>query len=148
VIAVGEYVAHLKFRLSGDYNPLHLDPKVAAIGGFKQPILHGLCFYGIATKHLVDTYGPVKDIKARFAGSVFPGETLEISSWKENDKVIFCKCRLELLHKSADACQQLPSVSNEAPSSSATQLSLWLDPNRICMAGASTGSSSAAQIGS
>ncbi|CAH7667102.1 hypothetical protein BY996DRAFT_6429748 [Phakopsora pachyrhizi] len=84
------------YRLSGDYNPLHIDPSFAAVGGFETPILHGLCFFGISGKHVVESFGPIRDIKVRFVGSVYPGETLETNMWKEGSKVIFvtrCKER-------------------------------------------------------
>jgi multifunctional beta-oxidation protein len=63
------------YRLSGDYNPLHLDPSFAAVGGFDRPILHGLCTFGIAGKHILKTYGDMnpasfKSIKVRFAKHV------------------------------------------------------------------------------
>ncbi|KAF5023791.1 hypothetical protein F66182_4147 [Fusarium sp. NRRL 66182] len=77
------------YRLNGDRNPLHIDPVVSAAAGFKTPILHGLCSFGIATKHIVSMYGPVFSVKARFASTVVPGTTLQTEMWREGDVVIF-----------------------------------------------------------
>ena len=83
----------LIYRLSGDKNPLHADPDFAKLGGFDTPILHGLCTYGLVCKAVVDTLldGDVTAVaryQVRFAGVVFPGETVVTSMWREGDRIV------------------------------------------------------------
>ncbi|MGH2632766.1 MAG: MaoC/PaaZ C-terminal domain-containing protein [Tepidiformaceae bacterium] len=83
----------LLYRLSGDKNPLHADPGFAKMAGFDTPILHGLCSYGIVCKAAVDAAlggetGSVARYQARFAGVVFPGETIVTSLWREGQTVL------------------------------------------------------------
>ncbi|KAJ6002528.1 peroxisomal multifunctional beta-oxidation protein [Penicillium sp. IBT 35674x] len=77
------------YRLNGDRNPLHVDPAVSQAGGFEAPILHGLCTFGISTKHIVSQFGQIKNIKVRFVSTVIPGQTLLTEMWKDGNVVIF-----------------------------------------------------------
>jgi acyl dehydratase len=77
------------YRLSGDRNPLHIDPAFARKAGFDRPILHGLCTYGLVCKAIVDRVldgdpAMVKSWSARFVGSVYPGETIRIEAWQQD----------------------------------------------------------------
>jgi len=80
--------AALIYRLSGDYNPLHADPDVAKTANFKQPILHGLCTYGVAGHALVKLLcgydaAKLKRMDLRFSSPVYPGETIRTEVWTE-----------------------------------------------------------------
>lgn len=83
----------LIYRLSGDKNPLHADPMFAQMAGFDTPILHGLATYGIVLKAVVDgmldgDVSKVKGWRTRFAGVVFPGETIVTKAWQTDDGIV------------------------------------------------------------
>jgi acyl dehydratase len=80
----------LLYRLSGDRNPLHSDPKFAARGGFDKPILHGLCTFGFTGRALLHTLcasDPSRfvSMSGRFSKPVIPGEELTVSMWVTGD---------------------------------------------------------------
>lgn len=82
----------LLYRLCGDRNPLHSDPEFAAAAGFPQPILHGLCTFGMTCKAITDAVldgdaSAVAAYGARFAGVAFPGERLAVNIWKEDGRL-------------------------------------------------------------
>ncbi|MGD1925683.1 MAG: MaoC/PaaZ C-terminal domain-containing protein [Paracoccaceae bacterium] len=86
--------AALIYRLSGDPNPLHASPEVAAKAGFKAPILHGLCSFGVAGRSVLDTYcdgdpARLKRFGLRFSAPVFPGETITTQLWRDDNIVSF-----------------------------------------------------------
>jgi acyl dehydratase len=85
----------LLYRLSGDRNPLHSDPKFAAMAGFDRPILHGLCTFGFtgrALLHRLCDSDPDRFVSmgCRFSKPVFPGEDLTVAMWVVGDgKAVF-----------------------------------------------------------
>lgn len=79
----------LLYRLSGDYNPLHILPEVARSAGFERPILHGLCTYGVVgcalASHLGARGKSIRRLDARFSAPVFPGESIRTNIWLLGD---------------------------------------------------------------
>jgi acyl dehydratase len=75
------------YRMSGDQNPLHIDPAIAHAVGFKEPILHGLCTYGVICRGFVREVfqgdaAKLKSYSARFSTPVIPGESLQAKVWQ------------------------------------------------------------------
>jgi NAD(P)-dependent dehydrogenase (short-subunit alcohol dehydrogenase family)/acyl dehydratase/putative sterol carrier protein len=123
----------LLYRLSGDWNPLHVDPAFARAFGYERPILHGMCTYGYVGRHVIKALldndpRRFKSIKVRFAEPVFPGETLVTRMWKESDtrviietrvkerdKVVIRNAAVELHAQIAQAEQAVTSAAAAAP---------------------------------
>lgn len=74
------------YRLSGDRNPLHIDPAFAKMAGYDRPILHGLCTFGHVCRAVLREYcgnDPSRFLamSARFSGVVYPGDTITTEMW-------------------------------------------------------------------
>lgn len=82
------------YRMSGDLNPLHIDPNFSIIAGHAVPILHGLCTLGFSVRAVLEKYANndpslFKAVKARFSNPVIPGQSLKIDMWKKGKRINF-----------------------------------------------------------
>lgn len=80
-------IAPLIYRLSGDLNPLHIDPDVARQAGFDRPILHGLATKGLAGYALLRTLcemdaSRLRAMAVRFSRPVLPGDRIRFDFWR------------------------------------------------------------------
>lgn len=83
----------LLYQLCGERNPIHSDPAVAAAAGFPRPILQGVCLYGMVCKAIVGAMlggdaDRVVSYSVRFAGVVYPGETVRARVWSATDGLV------------------------------------------------------------
>ena len=84
----------LVYRLSGDVNPLHVDPDFAKAAGFARPILHGLATFGVAGHALLKSacgYAPERltAMAGRFSAPVYAGETIRTEIWRDGAVLSF-----------------------------------------------------------
>lgn len=82
------------YRLSGDRNPLHIDPLTARRAGLDRPILHGLSTMGVVARALIHSCcdgdaSRLREIGLRFTAAVYPGDSLETHIWDETDGLHF-----------------------------------------------------------
>jgi len=78
------------YRLSGDRNPIHIDPDFAKMGGFEKPFLHGLCTFGFVGRAIVKGLcggdpARFKSLEARFADQVYLGDKIITKMWKTGE---------------------------------------------------------------
>ena len=78
------------YRLSGDRNPIHIDPDFAKMAGFEKPFVHGLCTYGFVGRAILKALcggDPARFLhfEARFADQVYFGDTIVTKVWKVGD---------------------------------------------------------------
>ncbi len=88
----------LLYRLCGDDNPIHVDHEVARKAGFPNPILHGLCTYGVACRAVVQAVcgndpERMKRFDVRFSRPVYPGDQIVTEIWtEEGGKAAHFRC--------------------------------------------------------
>jgi acyl dehydratase len=88
------------YRLSGDRNPLHIDPDFSKMAGYDRPILHGLCSFGYAGRAVLAAYCDndperLAGLSVRFTGVVFPGDTITTEMWDEGDGKIIVQSKTQ-----------------------------------------------------
>jgi acyl dehydratase len=88
------------YRLSGDRNPLHIDPAFAAMAGYDRPILHGLCTFGHVGRAVLQEYcdndtSRFVGLSCRFSGVVYPGDTIITDMWDEGSGKVLVQARTQ-----------------------------------------------------
>jgi acyl dehydratase len=90
--------AALLYRLSGDYNPIHVEgtgeDDLGDADSKHGPILHGLCTMGYATRAILQHVKRFSKrdmrltaIECNFVKPVFVGEAIRVEAWSVNDDV-------------------------------------------------------------
>ena len=84
----------LVYRLSGDHNPLHADPKFAKEVGFERgPILHGLASYGyvcraVAIKSCGGEANKIASLQSQFRNPIWPADTIVHDAYDVDGEIL------------------------------------------------------------
>ncbi|AIT82096.1 MaoC/PaaZ C-terminal domain-containing protein [Novosphingobium pentaromativorans] len=100
----------LIYRLSGDLNPVHVDPAVARQAGFPRPILHGLASFGIAARAIIRAYAQgdptkLKSLSVRLSRPAFPGDTIRFELYPDERKIRFRAIAVERNETILNGCE-------------------------------------------
>ncbi|MEO3870708.1 MaoC/PaaZ C-terminal domain-containing protein [Nonomuraea sp. B12E4] len=81
-------------EVSGDHNPIHLDPEAAGRAGFPGVIAHGMSVLALACEEAIDRYAGgdparVRGIGGRFSAPVLPGEPVEFGFQPDGEVIGF-----------------------------------------------------------
>ena len=84
-------------HVSGDHNPIHLDPDAARAAGFPGVIAHGISVLALVCEEAVDRFADgdparVRGVGVRFAKPVLPDEPLEIA-FQPGESVVCFSCK-------------------------------------------------------
>jgi acyl dehydratase len=78
-----KYVPHRYAGVSGDFNPIHIDPEFAKMVGLPGSILHGLYVMGLVAKASAGTAGgdprALKRLSVQFRGMSFPEQEIVVT---------------------------------------------------------------------
>jgi acyl dehydratase len=88
------------YRLSGDRNPLHIDPDFAKMAGYDRPILHGLCTFGHVGRAVLASYcdndpDRFAGMSVRFSGVVYPGDKITTEMWDAGSGKIIVQAKTQ-----------------------------------------------------
>ena len=92
-------------RLSGDDNPIHVDPRFAATTRFKRTLCHGMYLCSLVDAFVRDVFGraPVAH-ELKFPGPAYAGDTLAIQLEQGQVRAGLLELRLRITRGQGEAC--------------------------------------------
>ena len=87
-------VQNLLYRLTGDTNLVHVDPKYAQDMGFETSFMQGLCSFGFSCRMAIDSLIPgeperMTRMAAQMSSVLFPDTPVRLQLWKMGDGVAY-----------------------------------------------------------